>query len=276
MIIQGMPSAAYKAPGAAVGAYNAVRSVPGHVSSQYMRMSNAYKTFGQKFEDTYDQMVGRPRKNEYQPNIARINKNQHHQYDNARDKYQIRQPINTTEETNKQMNRNTRKILMWLVIGGTPPLVISGLMVMLAFLLLIMTISFSASLFGVGVQFGGQGSSAQQITSQQWTGQADTAVVSAALSLVSRLYNCGSADHTQCYTSMPQTDIDLWSSACPLSTACYDYWQSGDFQCVTFVTGAFHNAGQDLPDAPNAVDFWTDPNFTTSGRVGTHLTSVDA
>ena len=161
------------------------------------------------------------------------------------------------------MNRNTRKILMWLVIGGTPPLVVSGLMIMLAFLLLIMTISFSASLFGVGVQFGGQGSSTQQITSQQWTGQENTAVVSAALSLVSRLYNCGSANHTQCYTSMPQTDIDLWSSACPPRTECYSYWQSGDFQCVTFVTGAYHNAGQDLPDAPNAVNFWNDPNFTS-------------
>ena len=161
------------------------------------------------------------------------------------------------------MNRNTRKVLIWLVIGGTPPLIVSGLMVLLAFLLLIMITAFGAALFGQGVQFGGQGSSTQQITtSQQWTGQQNTTVVTAALSLVSRLYNCGSENHTQCYTSMPQTDIDLWSSACPPGTGCFPYWQSGDFQCVTFVTGVYHNAGQDVPDAPNAVDFWSDAHFT--------------
>ena len=94
-IIQGMPSAAYKAPGAAVGAYNAVRSVPGQISTQYMRISNAYKAFDQKFEDKYDQMVGRPARTNTQPNkpnqqgsisparfqIGQINKDQHHQRD---------------------------------------------------------------------------------------------------------------------------------------------------------------------------------------------------
>lgn len=162
------------------------------------------------------------------------------------------------------MNRNTRKILLWLVIGGTPPLVVSGLMVMLAFLLLVMIASFSASLFGHGVEFGGQGSSEPQITtSQKWTGQENKAVVDAALTLVTRLYNCGSENHTQCYTSMPETDIDFWASACPSGSGCFSYWQSGDFQCVTFVTGVYHNAGQDVPDAPNAAQFWTDPKFNS-------------
>jgi CHAP domain. len=39
---------------------------------------------------------------------------------------------------------------------------------------------------------------------------------------------------------------------------------NGDFQCVTFVTGAYHWANQDVPSAPNAANFWTDAAYSTS------------
>lgn len=62
-MIQAMPPVAHNAPAAAVGAYNAVRSVPSGISAQYIRTSNAYKTFDQDFEHAYDRMVGRPSHN---------------------------------------------------------------------------------------------------------------------------------------------------------------------------------------------------------------------
>ena len=43
-----------------VGTYNAVRSAPSQVSTQYMRMSNGTKHFLIACEDKYDRLVGRP------------------------------------------------------------------------------------------------------------------------------------------------------------------------------------------------------------------------
>jgi hypothetical protein len=161
------------------------------------------------------------------------------------------------------MHINKKKMVFWLLLGGAPPLAVSVVCIMLAFLLLVMLAAFSSALFGNGVQFGGQGSNPLPvIQGQQWKGQENRAVVSAALSLAPLLFACGEEQHTQCYTAMPQSLLSYWSGFCPAGSGCFPYWQSGDFQCVTFVTGAYHLAGQDLPSAPDARYFWTDRAYT--------------
>jgi hypothetical protein len=62
-------------------------------------------------------------------------------------------------------------------------------------------------------------------------------------------------------TDFPQEVVRYWASVCPLlnntpSQGCYSDWQPGNVQCVMFVSGAYALAGQPLPVAGNAVDFW--------------------
>jgi hypothetical protein len=83
----------------------------------------------------------------------------------------------------------------------------------------------------------------------------NTAVVNAARTLVKTLYACGENAHYQCYTaSFPLDVLRYLYEACG-NPQC-PYAQSGNFQCVFFVLGAYFMAGQPLPAGPNAVDFW--------------------
>jgi CHAP domain len=155
------------------------------------------------------------------------------------------------------INVNTRKIVVWLFLGGTPPLIIIAFCTMVVFVLLVFVVAFASVLFGNGAQFGGGGSPDNQITiDHTWTGKENKPVVDAALFLVSHLDNCGPEMYTQCYHDMPQDLLNYWAAGCPPGSGCYNFWQSWDFQCVTFVTGVYRLAHQDLPDAPNAKDFW--------------------
>lgn len=88
-------------------------------------------------------------------------------------------------------------------------------------------------------------------------------VVQAALSMVPHLHQCRNADDPpgytwdKCYDSgMPLSALHYWASVCSQGTQCYPYWQSGDLQCVEFVTAAYAMAGDPLPKASNAIDFW--------------------
>lgn len=63
-------------------------------------------------------------------------------------------------------------------------------------------------------------------------------------------------------TDFPPAVVHYWASSCPKqgndpTKGCYPDWQSGNVQCVMFVTGAYFLANQTLPVAGNAIDFWT-------------------
>ncbi len=81
------------------------------------------------------------------------------------------------------------------------------------------------------------------------------AVVQAAREIVAHLH--GDPDTTW-DAGMPQKAVDYWNSACPPGSGCWINWQSGMFQCVTLVTGAYALAGAPLPVAHNAFQFWAD------------------
>ena len=55
---------------------------------------------------------------------------------------------------------------------------------------------------------------------------------------------------------MPKAALTYWNSVCPQGYQCWPYWQSGDVQCVEFVTAAYALGGDPLPRAGNAIDFW--------------------
>ncbi len=100
-------------------------------------------------------------------------------------------------------------------------------------------------------------SGASSAIAQNWTGEQNQAVVSAALSMTPYLSNDGT-DSDQWYVSgFPQAAVDYWSSVCPTGSGCWANWQEGQLQCVEFVTAAYTLAGQTLPYAGNAIDFWT-------------------
>src|SRR5581483_11688995 len=48
-----------------------------------------------------------------------------------------------------------------------------------------------------------------------------------------------------------------WLSTCTVQGQLCPQAQSGNLQCVLFVSAAFALAGDPLPDLGNAVDFWT-------------------
>ncbi len=88
-------------------------------------------------------------------------------------------------------------------------------------------------------------------------------VVQAAMSMAPHLQMCRNADDPagyewdKCYDAgMPKAAIAYWTSVCPPGTGCYPYWQSGNLQCVEFVTAAYAMGGDPLPKAGNAIDFW--------------------
>jgi hypothetical protein len=84
-------------------------------------------------------------------------------------------------------------------------------------------------------------------------------VVSAAGLMATHL----SGPRAQNYGSdFPQAVVHYWASVCPEqgndpTKGCYPDWQSGNLQCVLFVSGAYALANQPLPAAGNAVDFWS-------------------
>jgi surface antigen len=63
-------------------------------------------------------------------------------------------------------------------------------------------------------------------------------------------------------TDFPQAVVHYWASVCPEqgtdpTKGCYPDWQSGNLQCVLFVSGAYALANQPLPASGNAIDFWS-------------------
>ena len=89
-------------------------------------------------------------------------------------------------------------------------------------------------------------------------------VVQAAMAMVPHLSQCRTADDPpgytwdKCYDSgMPPAALQYWASVCPPGSGCHAFWQSGDLQCVEFVTAAYAMAGDPLPKAGNAIEFWT-------------------
>jgi hypothetical protein len=93
----------------------------------------------------------------------------------------------------------------------------------------------------------------------QESGVGDAPVAQAAALLAAHLTGPRAQDYG---SDFPEAVIHYWEQVCPsvpLSPAqgCYLNWQSGNLQCVLFVTGAYALAGQPLPVAGNAVDFWT-------------------
>ncbi len=91
------------------------------------------------------------------------------------------------------------------------------------------------------------------------SGVGNALVAQAAAVLAAHL----SGPRAQNYGSdFPEAVIHYWEQVCPpvphaQAPGCYQNWQSGNLQCVLFVTGAYALAGQPLPVAGNAVDFWT-------------------
>lgn len=89
-------------------------------------------------------------------------------------------------------------------------------------------------------------------------GGSNTQVVAAAQLMAMHLSGARAQDYG---TNFPQAVVHYWASACPEvgndpTKGCYPDWQSGNLQCVLFVTGAYALAGQPLPAAGNAIDFW--------------------
>lgn len=84
-------------------------------------------------------------------------------------------------------------------------------------------------------------------------------VVAAAELMAGHLSGARAQDYG---SDFPQKVVGYWASVCPEinhdpTKGCYPDWQSGNLQCVMFVTGTYYLAGQTLPASGNAVDFWT-------------------
>ena len=89
------------------------------------------------------------------------------------------------------------------------------------------------------------------------------AVAASALAIAAHLTQCRQPSDPPGYTwdkcydaGMPAGAVQYWGAVCPVGTACWPWWQSGALQCVEFVTGAYALAGDELPRAGNAIDFW--------------------
>lgn len=84
-------------------------------------------------------------------------------------------------------------------------------------------------------------------------------VVAAARLLAAHLSGPRAQDYG---TDFPQAVVHYWASVCPEqgndpTKGCYPDWQSGNLQCVMFVSGAYSLANEALPAAGNAIDFWS-------------------
>lgn len=89
-------------------------------------------------------------------------------------------------------------------------------------------------------------------------GGSNSQVVAAASLMAAHLSGPRAQDYG---TDFPQAVVRYWSSVCPEvgndpTKGCFPDWQSGNVQCVMFVTGAYALANQMLPAAGNAIDFW--------------------
>lgn len=89
-------------------------------------------------------------------------------------------------------------------------------------------------------------------------------VAQSALAIAAHLQMCrlstdpGGYTWDKCYDSaIPQGAITYWRAVCPPGSGCWPYWQSGNLQCVELVTAAYSMAGEPLPLAGNAIDFWS-------------------
>jgi CHAP domain len=137
---------------------------------------------------------------------------------------------------------------LWAFLG-------SSLGVPLLVIVLCISVVVSASPFGKAPNGPGLGGIPNAGQTQQFAGKRNDAVVNAAKSLVEPLYACGNNLHYKCYTSdFPRNVLQYLDEACG-DPNC-PYAQSGNFQCVFFVLGAYYMAGQMLPAGPDAVKFW--------------------
>jgi CHAP domain len=130
---------------------------------------------------------------------------------------------------------------------------------LLIIILCVSAASAAASKLGGPYSSTGSGKSSNAATvtpqTQHSTGNTNDAVINAARDLVQFLYACGEDGHYKCYTSgFPKNVLQYLNDACG-NPEC-PYAQSGNFQCVFFVLGAYYMAGQPLPMGPDAVKFW--------------------
>src|SRR5947199_8691000 len=147
-----------------------------------------------------------------------------------------------------------KRILIGMPLGCLGHLLGSTLGIPLLLILLCVSLvpHFATSQSSSGPETGSNTNGEQ---TQWFTGNKNEAVVNAARTLVKTLYPCGDG-HYKCYTAnFPSSVLQYLNSACG-DPHC-PYAQSGNFQCVFFVLGVYHMAGQPLPAGPNAVDFWT-------------------
>jgi hypothetical protein len=85
-----------------------------------------------------------------------------------------------------------------------------------------------------------------------------SSVATAALALQQHIFGSRSNEYDQGDPFM-QAVIGYWAHSCPGSGpgGICALAQSGNLQCVEFVTAAYWLGGDPLPAAPNAQDFWT-------------------
>jgi hypothetical protein len=151
------------------------------------------------------------------------------------------------------INRIIRRFLLSIVLGILGKVLGSSC----GILLLVIMVTVSLVPHSPASSSGPETSASPNIgQTQQFMGTKNEAVVNAARSLAQYLFACGNDRRYKCYTeSFPSNVLQYLYDACA-NPAC-PYAQSGNFQCVFFVLGAYYLAGQPLPAGPNAVDFWT-------------------
>src|SRR5437667_9787476 len=141
------------------------------------------------------------------------------------------------------INRIITRFLMGLGLGCLGQI---GSIIGIPLLVIVLAVSLMPHIGALS----SSGPSASTLTNvgqtQQFTGNKNDAVVNAARSLVKPLYACGDDGHYKCYTAnFPGNVLQYLNDACG-NPAC-PYAQSGNFQCVFFVLGAYYLAGQTLP-----------------------------
>ncbi len=148
------------------------------------------------------------------------------------------------------------RLLFWLLgsVGGCAVNLLAVPVLVLLILLAIVSALQGGSLTFAS-STAAQNSTPSTMT-QDWTGEQNQAVVSAALSMTPYLSNDETSSDQWYVTGFPQAALDYWASVCPSGSDCWANWQEGQLQCVEFVTAAYTLAGQTLPYAGNAIDFW--------------------
>lgn len=146
---------------------------------------------------------------------------------------------------------------------------IAGIGALLGGILLLTAIVTPLAAVAVQNGAGAPGSGAQPPGCVTCLNPSGNALAAAALSISSHLVMCQQPGDTylfdKCYpTPMPDGAVRYWASICPPGSGCWPWWQSGSFQCVTLLTGAFALVGDPLPVAPDAILFWS----AYAGRAG--------